>query len=128
MVMKCNLIMLKQLFEMEISNVFHSRCCPQRKYAPYSNSWFLTWVPGLTKQPRVLDVGGTPRNLELSERHGQCKESEHLLLGITGYLYSSVDGATCEQAILYDTTSLVRLVQHNEGSLEDFKHWHLAVS
>jgi len=42
---------------------------------------------------------------------------DHDMLMETDYLYSSVDGATCEQAMLYDTTNLVRLVQHNEGSL-----------
>jgi len=51
-----------------------------------------------------------------------------MLMDFKDYLYSCVDRATCEQAILYDTTNLVRLVQHNESSLEEFKHWHLAVS
>ena len=40
-----------------------------------------------------------------------------MLMDLKDYLYSSVDGATCEQAMLYDTTNLVRFVQHNKGSL-----------
>ena len=47
---------------------------------------------------------------------GSAKDRD-MLMDFKDYLYSSVDGATCEQAILYDTTSLVRLVQHNEGGL-----------